>query len=541
MREVMAAGTAAPLARMLGSREYSVIAAGFNQATATLLEGNFVLIESATGDGAGVRLKPATEQYVHAIINLSWFSVAVYPDGSERINGMGPGTPFIMEGGEAMFAVPARRQWIAGAGAAVTPSVINPAVAGQAAYYATDGSVLSGAGAVWFPGGDTLAVGAPMASPPPTVGSVQAQQVNIAIDPQVGSGAAPGARLNFNYYVDDAGLGRAIGNGPMANIQTHDADFAGHAGSRLALAVGDINSAGPGAPAAIDGVLNLVFGPVGGGTTHGFVVVGDGSMIPWPGPTRWSLQANQVNIAIDPQVGTGAALGARLNFNYYIDNTGTSRAIGNGPIANIQTHDTNPVTGQPGARMAIAIGDINSAGAGANIGLTGLMNLVYGGVGSGGTGAYVLIGGGADMPAITPTRNALIVSQIYAGRVDLAWQPAVTGILAARLNMNCNADINNNLHYTDNGPAYSTIGHNPTTGAHFFDCWYSPPGTAGAMCATFTQLFAFQAAPEIGASQSNFYLTNAKGGAGVTSIDQVLIGAANTGPGGVGRALYIAN
>jgi hypothetical protein len=189
IREVMAVGTAYPLARMLGSNEYAVEAEGTDQASATLLEGNFVLIESATGEDAGVRLKSASGQFIHAIINLTTFVVWVYPDGSETINGMLPGHPFVLEGGDAMIAIPARRQWIAGGGAAVAAAPgVNPAVHPQAAYYQTDGSVISGAAGVAFPNGDSLCIGDP---PPPSQG--------------------PGTiNVTGNFYVN----GQVIGAGP---------------------------------------------------------------------------------------------------------------------------------------------------------------------------------------------------------------------------------------------------------------------------------------------------------------------------------------
>jgi hypothetical protein len=121
--EAMLAGTPAKLARMLASDDPGMVApAGTTQANATPLLGNFVLLYGATAEHQGVRLRPATGQFLHAIYNCDPHTTFVYPDGTEAINALGLSAPFGLVGGQGLLLIPAQRQWTAiggGAGGAV--------------------------------------------------------------------------------------------------------------------------------------------------------------------------------------------------------------------------------------------------------------------------------------------------------------------------------------------------------------------------------------------------------------------------------------
>jgi len=123
--EAMLASTPAKLVRMLASDDPGMVApAGTTQANATPLLANFVLLYGATAEHQGVRVRPATGQYLHAIFNCDPHTTFVYPDGTEAINALGLSAPFALVGGQGLLLVPAQRQWIAiggvgGAGAAV--------------------------------------------------------------------------------------------------------------------------------------------------------------------------------------------------------------------------------------------------------------------------------------------------------------------------------------------------------------------------------------------------------------------------------------
>ena len=112
MREVMAAGVAAPLARMLGNnRLTSVIAGGSSASDATPLIANYCLIQT-TGAGQGVVLMSATGSALTALRNLGPAAVNVYPEEEDAINEMGPGLPVTLGAGQTMLAVPSVDHWI---------------------------------------------------------------------------------------------------------------------------------------------------------------------------------------------------------------------------------------------------------------------------------------------------------------------------------------------------------------------------------------------------------------------------------------------
>jgi hypothetical protein len=120
-REVMLAGTAAKLAHMLASDQPAVVTpAGADQASATLLQANFVILEGATAAAQGVRLPPAAGQYLHVLRNSTGFAVNVYPSGTEHFgppdSGLG-GVPFLLNAATTGLMVPSRRQWLGMQGA----------------------------------------------------------------------------------------------------------------------------------------------------------------------------------------------------------------------------------------------------------------------------------------------------------------------------------------------------------------------------------------------------------------------------------------
>jgi hypothetical protein len=138
-REVMLAGTSAKLAHMLASdAPMVVVPGGFDQASATLLQTNFVVLAGGgaaksvwdngattwdagqtvwdAGGGGGVRLRPASGQYIYFLFNANSDTIEVYPDGDEFINDLASAAPFVLEGQVAGLFVPSSRQWIAATG-----------------------------------------------------------------------------------------------------------------------------------------------------------------------------------------------------------------------------------------------------------------------------------------------------------------------------------------------------------------------------------------------------------------------------------------
>ena len=113
IREVMAGGVAAPLARMLGNnRLMTIIAGGSNALSATPLIGNYCLLET-TAAGQGVILTSATGAALTALHNLGPAAVNIYPDEEDAFHGQAPGAAVTLGPGQTMLAVPSIDHWLA--------------------------------------------------------------------------------------------------------------------------------------------------------------------------------------------------------------------------------------------------------------------------------------------------------------------------------------------------------------------------------------------------------------------------------------------
>jgi hypothetical protein len=192
-REVMLAGTPAKLAHMLASDSPNVLAPlGTDQASAALVETNFQVLYSslATEGGNGVRLRPASGQWLHFLFNGNFYAVEVYPDGNENINDLLPGEPFLLEAFMTGVFAPARRQWIAG----------------QLA-----GSGAAAQGATSLPGPLGVGVNPPADAVP---GDLFVENVMaVALSTRPTGLRNPQGRLTFNAYWDAAGTWRYLANG----------------------------------------------------------------------------------------------------------------------------------------------------------------------------------------------------------------------------------------------------------------------------------------------------------------------------------------
>lgn len=118
IQELMAAGTAWQLARMLGSnRLKTVMATGVGQDTAAPLNVNYCAVV-AGGDGIegpplGVRLGFANAGALTAIFNLGPAAILVYPAEDDTINDLGPNEPLTVPPGNLWLGVPSVNQWLA--------------------------------------------------------------------------------------------------------------------------------------------------------------------------------------------------------------------------------------------------------------------------------------------------------------------------------------------------------------------------------------------------------------------------------------------
>lgn len=112
IREIMAAGVSAQLARMLGSNEIRTIAAaGSSQDDATPLISNFCLID--TSIGIAIRLGDASGAAITALFNLGPAPAAIYPAEDQAFNDLEADLPLALPAGLGMIAVPAIDCWLA--------------------------------------------------------------------------------------------------------------------------------------------------------------------------------------------------------------------------------------------------------------------------------------------------------------------------------------------------------------------------------------------------------------------------------------------
>jgi hypothetical protein len=90
--ELMAAGMPARMANEVGfDAVQTVVGAGTNQATATVLTGNFTIVSTAPS-GTGVLLKSAGAHGPQIIYNGGANTLKVYGNGTETINGIAGST-----------------------------------------------------------------------------------------------------------------------------------------------------------------------------------------------------------------------------------------------------------------------------------------------------------------------------------------------------------------------------------------------------------------------------------------------------------------
>ena len=136
---------------------------------------------------------------------------------------------------------------------------------------------------------------------------------------------------------------------------------------------------------------------------------------------------------------------------------------------------------------------------------------------------------------VTPPADA-IASSIFANYMNVPWSLGLGSQLAARINFNCYFDTNLALRYAANGPAYRIVF--PSTGQTGMHVRSAPAGTTDAVLPALTEFFAALGADQITTGQTNIMLTTNE--AGVVAYQQVLLGPAGSGPGGSGRALYVA-
>jgi hypothetical protein len=113
IREIMAAGTPAQLARMLGSNQLQIVnAGGVDQASATPLTVNFALIETPANNN-GVRLGYASGAAVTVLLNTGPQPCLVWPAEDDALNGQAPNQPLALAAGSVFLGVPSIDEWLA--------------------------------------------------------------------------------------------------------------------------------------------------------------------------------------------------------------------------------------------------------------------------------------------------------------------------------------------------------------------------------------------------------------------------------------------
>jgi hypothetical protein len=187
-REAMLAGVAAKLAHMIASDAPATYTpAGTDVNGATLLETNWVILQGVTYEGAGVRLRPATGQYLHVVRNPEAFGVYVYPAPSEQMNLRGVGGSWYIAARTTGFFLPSQKQWLCG-------SMLNDTTT-------------------------TLAGPISLGTPAPADAAANSLFVNYLNVPwSVGVGGASAGRINFNCYFDTTTALRYIAPGPAYRI-----------------------------------------------------------------------------------------------------------------------------------------------------------------------------------------------------------------------------------------------------------------------------------------------------------------------------------
>jgi hypothetical protein len=298
-RELMLTGFAAKAAHMLASDVPVIVApAGSTLLDATLLETNLNLVQGVAGDTAairGVRLHPASGQFIHVIRNTGPNTINVWPHSTDWFNDRAPGASWAISPASTGFFIPARQQWLVG-------------------------NMLGEAGrALTIPG--PLVIGGALPPTDATDGDLFVSDVLcVALGLRGSQGPPPSGRMTFNAYFDNtpAGTWHYLGNGPALQWR-----FDGVTG-QLALHTTPSGLAGQAIPSWDPIPQNpiAVFGPnaVSLGTPPPSDVAAS------------SLFANYLNV---PWSSGAGGDGARVNFNCYFDGGLVLRYAATGPAYRI--------------------------------------------------------------------------------------------------------------------------------------------------------------------------------------------------------------
>lgn len=277
------------------------------------------------------------------------------------------------------------------------------------------------------------------------------------------------------------------------------------------------------------------------GATGPYLAIG--VTLPSPNPVAGTVAANQISVNSDPSQSTiWPDSSAPIGLNMYQDATGR-RYMANGPAGEISMYTADP-SGSPMSRMSFLVADINTAGPGALAEghLGGILNLVYGPQGSPGGqdqgNRYVLIGTSSHLPGFVPPLFSLISGPIFPERVNLSLSTGVTaGEMAARVNFNSYFNTTTSVQtYLANGNAYQIAGR--STLGEMLDFLSAPAGSAGGTVG-YTPLARMAGQDITAVGFTNLSVVTNRAGTG--TLDQIQIGPAGSGPGGNGRALFIAN
>jgi hypothetical protein len=295
-RELMLAGFAAKAAHMLASDQLNpaqtVTPGGTDQGSATLLLKNVALVEP-TANGQGVRMPPATGQFIHVLRNVSGqFSFLAYPDGEEAFNVHGPGVPWEVGAAMTAFFFPTRQMWLVGA--AFGDERLGQDLPGPVAI-GIPTPIDAYTGQLFV--GDVLSIG-------------------LGVRPNI-TPPTPQGRFCFNAFYDANGTWRYLGNGPAFMLRCDQTSGA------IIFEFAPAGSADqpippwvpiPGQPLAVMSPNALQIGAGG-----------------WP-PADAAYGSFFSNyICIPWSVGVGGASASRINFNCYFDSGMVLRYAANGP------------------------------------------------------------------------------------------------------------------------------------------------------------------------------------------------------------------
>lgn len=268
--------------------------------------------------------------------------------------------------------------------------------------------------------GTNLTIGVPPPAPAPSNGSVTTNQLVLSTGTVAGN---PGyqSRVGLNSYMDASGQWRYVDNGAAGAIVTATTDAAGNLNqeSRVVILLADRNEAGANAPIAdFRGVINMFYGPHGGGSGNDYVVIGAATNTDFPvyKPSGDTLFCSQ--LAVEP----GAVVNvpqftaySRVMLNMYADTTSALRYIDNGPAGGMVVSNTHAGAPADISRLVFWVDTANSAGPGALANFHGAINIVSGPPGQP-IAPFVVIGADSDneLPVnVFPRRGSLLANDIF--------------------------------------------------------------------------------------------------------------------------------